>query len=414
MISQQELTPSKSVSLITVLAILYFFFNSLGLPEGPLYTTFLTPFFYWYLVKAGAKNVIGFFLLALLPIAIIHWFVGVNLYYYVKSSILYGTVYLFVYAFYVFVKRNNIETVIGQIALLNFAITILALGLYFTPLKEWVWHVKKITIEILDVSRLKLFTYEPSYYSTLLVPIVMYYSIGFFMKKYSLRSTLFISIMIFLPLVLSFSLGVISAFLFAVGTTVLFFFKKLFKRRRIFYPLVFASCLFILLGLVLFVFFPDNLLFLRIEDLFEGKDHSAKGRTIEAWKLSWQMAQYTSSIFGCGIGQIKIVGEEIIRVFYHYQFDDIPIIRVPSAIGETLATFGIFGLALRIGVEIWLFFKTKVYLNVLQFALFSYIFLYQFTGSYLTNVAEYVIWVLAFYTGFKDFHVSSIKSYSKV
>jgi hypothetical protein len=37
--------------------------------------------------------------------------------------------------------------------------------------------------------------------------------------------------------------------------------------------------------------------------------------------------------------------------------------------------------------------------------LFIFIFVYQFTGSFITNLAEYVIWILAFTNAFPQFDV---------
>ncbi|MGZ5135232.1 MAG: hypothetical protein ACXWCG_08785, partial [Flavitalea sp.] len=59
------------------------------------------------------------------------------------------------------------------------------------------------------------------------------------------------------------------------------------------------------------------------------------------------------------------------------------------------------------------FFKTKVWSNYYRLSLFLFIFIYQFTGSYLTNIAEYVIWILAFHPGlFTEFDRTSFKENS--
>jgi hypothetical protein len=59
-------------------------------------------------------------------------------------------------------------------------------------------------------------------------------------------------------------------------------------------------------------------------------------------------------------------------------------------------------MTLRVIVEIVLFINTRVWQNHYQTVLFFYIFVYQFTGSFITNIAEYVIWVLAFSNVFKE------------
>ncbi len=401
----------KNVRVILLLAVVYFFFNSFLLPEGLLYTTFLTPLFYVYIVGSGYKNALGYFLAILLPLFLAHFFIGIDLFYYLKSSVLYLTIYLFVFAFAVALKQGlPLEKLYGKILIINFGLLLLALFFYFTPFSDYFWYDKKLTQEIAQVNRLKMLTYEPSYYSTLLVPVALYYLLGIMTKRYSTKQIFAIIILVGLPLLLSFSLGVLSALTFALVVTVLLFLKKLVKRRTPFYMLAFftAAVIFVFVGLT--IFYPDNLLYLRIEDLFQGKDTSGKGRTIEAWKLSFQMIELKSYWFGCGLGQMKVVGEEVVREYYKYQMDDIPIIRIPAAIGETISTFGIVGLVFRLFIQFYLFFKTKVYTNYYRFAMFSYIFLYQFTGSYLTNIAEYVIWVIAFTPGFHHFSIRRSKT----
>ena len=72
---------------------------------------------------------------------------------------------------------------------------------------------------------------------------------------------------------------------------------------------------------------------------------------------------------------------------------------------ETLAIFGWVGFCVRIFIELSLFFYTKVWKNYYRLLLFLFIFLYQFTGSFITNIAEYVIWIMAFTNAFPQFDV---------
>jgi hypothetical protein len=59
---------------------------------------------------------------------------------------------------------------------------------------------------------------------------------------------------------------------------------------------------------------------------------------------------------------------------------------------------------LRLGLEIWLFFRTGVRYNYYRLSLFLFIFIYQFTGSFIMNIAEYVCWAMAFKKGiFEEF-----------
>ena len=111
-----------------------------------------------------------------------------------------------------------------------------------------------------------------------------------------------------------------------------------------------------------------------------------------------------SQLWGIGLGQIKILGAEIIRDFYLYPMD-YTVFTIPNAAAETLAIFGWMGLSLAIFIEIVLFFHTKFGTIIIRLLLFLFIFLYQFTGSFITNIAEYVIWILAFTNVFPQYNV---------
>jgi hypothetical protein len=118
-----------------------------------------------------------------------------------------------------------------------------------------------------------------------------------------------------------------------------------------------------------------------------------------SYALAYFVAQKKSIWWGVGFGQIKVVGIDIINQFWDNGG------RLPCAIAETMAQFGFVGIGLRLGLELLFFYKTRVWKNYFRLALFLYIFVYQFTGSYLTNIAEYMIWILAFSPVFPEFAV---------
>ncbi|MEO8406342.1 MAG: hypothetical protein ABI480_17160, partial [Chitinophagaceae bacterium] len=150
-------------------------------------------------------------------------------------------------------------------------------------------------------------------------------------------------------------------------------------------------------------FFRQNALFLRLSNIIYGNDSSGNGRTTDAFILANKLLDEKSHYWGVGIGQIKVMGESIIRDYYFYYMDQA--VAIPNACAETLAVFGIVGLTVRIGLEIFLFFYTRTWSNYYRLLLFFFMFIYQFTGSFITNVAEYVIWILAFTNVFKQFDV---------
>ena len=392
-----------------MISIIYFFFNSFLLPHGLLYTLFLTPFFYWYLIKNKRKQPVLKFFLFFGPFACIHLLLGVDILSFVKSSTLLFATYIFTYAFHtLLLKKFALNKSFKQLLLINSAFVLLAIVLFFTPCIEWLWTIRPLTIEIRDTPRLELLTYEPSYYSTLLVPIVVFYCLKFFFEKHTASKTILYLSLIFIPLILSFSLGVMSCLVITAGLLFLRYARRFIRKKIVFYSLSSLVVISVSSLLLLLIFYPDNLLFERLVDLFTGKDISAKGRTTHGYHLSVLVAKTKSLWFGVGAGQIKIMGDSVVRNYYNYQVDDIPIIRIPSSIGETMGTFGIVGLALRLVVQFYLFAKTKVNTNVYRLFIFVYIFIYQFTGSYLTNLAEYVLWVLAFTPVFEQFNFDRI------
>jgi len=119
--------------------------------------------------------------------------------------------------------------------------------------------------------------------------------------------------------------------------------------------------------------------------------------------LAKKLLKETNEYWGVGIGQIKLAGADIIRSYYLYYSDEV--VGIPNAAAETLAMFGWVGFLFRLSIEVFLFFYTKVWNNYYRLLLFLFMFIYQFTGSFITNAGEYVIWILAFTNVFKQFDV---------
>lgn len=380
-----------------LIALLYFFVNVAFLPPGLTYTTFLTPFFYFWIRKNGGRNVILKFVLFALPFAVVHLWNGVDLFYYFKSVILYFTVYVFCYAIYIFIRdKSLLEDIFKKLFVLNFIMVLVAVVALFTPLDHAFWTFRRLTVGVENFPRMELFTFEPSHYSILFAPIAIYYIMKLLLKPYDIGSAMLYLSMVFIPLILSFSLGILGSLGITLLLVCLINFRRLITRRHFFYALITSLTVLLVVFVTMYVFFPDNVLFHRIENLFTGKDTSGKGRTYEAVQMAWRIVNEKSRWFGAGLGQIKVVGEHIIRNYYHYDKADIPVVTIPSATGEVLAVFGVIGLLIKFGVEIVLFFKTRVRDNYFREAVFIFIFIYQLTGSNLINVPEYVLWIIAF------------------
>jgi len=389
-------------------ALLYFFFNSAFLPLGLLYTTLLTPLFLlWLYQQNRIKYLWGFFLITI-PFALVQYFQGIDLKYYIRSYLLFFSVFVFILTVIQFVKvSHSLRMIFRQLLILNTLFVALACILFFIPqARLYMWSVYDISTGILKFPRLSMFTYEPSYYSTLLVPIAFYYYLK--MLLFKLPDYRLILCMVTIPLILSFSLGVISGIL--ISLCILFFanIRTFFLKKGVIeYTLI---TIFILIGTYTIFYFtyPGNPLFYRIHNIFEGKDTSFKGRSFDAYYLAWKVAQEKSIWFGVGLGQVKVLGAEIWNTFYNFIFP-VNEITIPNAVAETMAIYGITGLIIRFAIEGYFFFYTKPYTNYFRLGLFIYIFIYQFTGSYFFNLAEYVIWILAFSQVFEEFNKKNIQ-----
>jgi hypothetical protein len=384
-------------------AFIYFFLNSVGLPTGLLYTTILSPLFYAWLAQQNKGSFIKWFFLLLSPFVLVHFFYGVDTYTYLKSTALLLSVYIFGYAAYYFVNTyEGMEGILKKLLVTNFTLTLVAIIAYFTPLKTTFWTISDISTGMTNFSRLSLFTYEPSYYSTLLIPLFVFFFLEFL--KETKLSNFYKLMMIVLPLALSFSLGVLASLAMAMIVFFLFNMLRINPKKKI----IWFTTILLLTGsisiIILLILYPQNPLFERIYNVFEGTDTSGRGRTTEAFLLAYQIAELKSVWWGVGLGQIKIVGNNIIRTFYNLPLNDYSFsVRIPCAFAETLAVFGIIGSFVRIFTQIYCFFKEKVIYNYYQTILFLFIFVYQFTGSYFTNVAELIIWILCFSNIFKKF-----------
>jgi len=233
-------------------------------------------------------------------------------------------------------------------------------------------------------------------------PIFFFYLLQYFFRQNTIGS-ISLLLMLFIPYLLSFSIGVISAAFLSGIITWLVYFQRLTRKRRILNTIVNTGALLGSSMIILVLFFRHNLLFSRIGNIFSGHDTSGKGRTIDAFILANKILETGNKFWGIGIGQIKIVGANIIRNYYMY--DPGYAVAIPNAVAETWAMFGWVGVSLRILIEVFLFFYTRVWSNYCRLLLFLFIFIYRFTGSFITNTAEYVIWILAFRNVFRRFDV---------
>ncbi len=383
---------------------IYFFINSFGLPFGLTYTALLSPLLYLWMIMTRKREVLWPFLLIMLPVVLIHLAIGVDVNSYFVSVLNMTLVYIFCQAVYTFlIKCEQPGTIFHQLLVINFICCLVAIPLFFTPLYPVLWTKQFLTTGVEDVRRLSLLTYEPSYYALLFTPLFFFFLLQLLFFRNTINGWLLL-VMLLLPLALSFSLGVISAIVMAIAVMVTLHYKKFLHNKRFINLLGLTGLVVVSVLVVGFVFFPDNILFIRLDNVISGKDPSGKGRTFEAFWLADQLLAQKSYWWGIGPGQIKILGFDLIRDFYGYGRDTTRV-AIPNAAAETLAIFGWVGFSVRILAECLLFVYTKVWRNYYRLLLFVFVFIYQFTGSFITNIAEYVIWIMAFTAVFKEYDI---------
>lgn len=387
---------ARAIPGILPLAILYFFFNSFLLPHGLLYTTILTPVFLVALSGTVYQRYLICFIGLMALFAIVHFIQGVDMREYIESAVLLVTVAVFALRLHQYAGgTEDFPQVFRTLLFINLVGIALVLPALLIPvLKDRFWFTNAMTIGIESFSRLKMLSYEPSYYAGLFVPIVLYFLLKILLLGE--RNSIIIFFMMFLPLALSLSFGVLLCL--GISLTILFGIDfKLFRihQRFRFRVLASISVMLILLGAVWF-FFPNNIIFLRLSNVLEGRDISFMGRSVDSFTLSHQIASEGSVWFGVGPGQVKAVGLPYFQQLYKDSSITQAMVGIPNVLGDTYATFGIAGLIFRFGLQIFLFFKMGVWKNYYCLALFIYAFIYQFTGSYIMNIMELTIWVFAY------------------
>ena len=389
-------------------AFIYFFLNSVGLPFGLTWMALFAPFFYVWVLLTRKKEILLPFFAILLPFIIVHIaFVGVELNIYLVSLLNIVMVYIFCQAFYTFLKVcPDSEKIFRWLLITNFIFCLIGIVFYFTPWHELFWISQHLTKGVTDFKRFRLFSYEASYYATLFSPLFFFFLLQYLLRQNRIRGYKLLP-MLFLPLILSFSLGVIGAAFLAFIFTAILHTRQLMVKRRVVNMVVNIGSVAVIAIMVLVFYFRHNPFFTRLLNIFSGQDTSAKGRTSDAFILARNMLADKNEWWGIGVGQVKLQGHDLIQGYYLYNIDFVA--SIPNGMAEMLAIFGWLGFGLKLFIEISLFFFTRVWTNYYRLLLFFFMFIYQFTGSFVTNLAEYVIWILAFTNVFAQFDVRSYR-----
>ena len=385
---------------------LIFFFNRVGLPYGLKFSIILAPFFAFYLLKNNKllRLFLPFYFFA--TYTLIHFYQGVVFKDFIVSTLILFTLLIFLVSFYSFYKRSSdISAFVQRITEVNFGLTILAFITLFSGFQlSLFWYLEPFTPGYEVLPRLKMFELEASHYSFLILPLFFYY-FWTLLKEWSVKNFFYL-LSLLISLLFSFSLGILAVIVISLGIVLVVHSVKLMRLKPTRNKLIIVMLVGSIALLGLFVFFPENPLAFRIQNLLAGNDTSGRGRTYEAFEIGWQVLNKHNPLVGIGLGQFKIVGRE--TLIYYYKFANMPeVARLPNAMAETMVVYGIVGFSLKLLLQIGLFIRLKVYQNMFQFSLFVSLFVYQFTGSYLFNEMEYVFWIMAFVPKLHAFRTSN-------
>lgn len=389
--------------------LLYFFFNLVFLPEGLLYTTLLTPvFLYWLYKKGKVPRMLKWFVLLVIPVPF-HLALGVDLPAYLVSTAMVISAWVFLFAALEAVRsgRDSLEDILKKVLLINVVLLLVALLILpFSPLRDFMWDSIPMSKNLPAFPRLKLLAYEPSHYALLMAPVYLFFLLRIITGQS--RHPLLLAAAAGLPLTLSFSFGVIGALLIALLTGLLIHFPRLpGHSKRI---LVYGAGFMILCAAALWISWPGNPFFVRLENIITGADSSSKGRLFLSFMFARDLVVQYHAWLGVGPGQVKILAHDLIVEYYRYTGAYAEVVRIPNSMGEMLAIYGVYGFILKIFFELYFFVRLRIYRNLYSLVLFMFIFIYQFTGSFLVNVAEIGAWALVFGSRFSRFDMDRLKT----
>ncbi len=392
-------------------AILFFFANNFLLPEGLLYTAILSPVLLYYIYREGdLKTLMRWGILFLIPIPF-HIAGGFDINSYLVSTALVFTALVFFAAAIRAVQNSNknLEEIFTTIIIINAVLVFIALlVLPFGSIRDVFWYDVPISPDIPGFPRLKLLAYEPSHYALLLSPVFFYFilKVATGQSKHPLIAIAAVG----LPILLSLSFGVIGSMGLALIIGSIIYLRKL---PKIYGSYTLYSGLFIVAILVfIWIIWPTNPVYTRIGNILAGEDTSARGRLFNSFWFAYDLIKTHNFFMGVGPGQVKILAHDMIINYYNYSGDYAEIVRIPNSMGEILAVYGIYGFILKLVFEIYFFVRLKIYNNLYTLVLFLFIFIYQFTGSFVINVAELGIWAIVFNAKLSRFNISSLKTES--
>lgn len=380
-----------------LLIIVFFIFNIVYLPSPLLWINILSVLYVFKVINSKYFLLFIAYLFLLLIFSGVHLYNGVDDFEsYQKSTLLYILVAFTAIAtrLYLIKYTFKFEAFYRLIVKYNFILFIVGLTLFFLEIPSTIIII--YDYDGVGLPRMRGLLYEPSYYALILTPWVIFAILKNIQKKAN-KSDIKYFLLLMIPFLATVSIGVITALGIALGIVgALRALSSMKLNRKV---VLIITSIFLVLAAV--VALNAEVIFTRVIAILTGEDGSTNMRTIGSMDVAYQIMKEKSTWFGIGPGQIKITGKEIFNSYFNYQDSNVP--RIPNAIGETMTTFGFIGLAIRLIIQFLIFIQFRVYKNNYLLSLFLFLFIYQFTGSFITSTIEYVFWLLLTIPVFKEF-----------
>ena len=380
-----------------LLILIFFIFNTVFLPPPLLWINFLSVFYIFKVLNSKSILILIGFVFLLGMFSVIHFYNGVDIEAYRNSSLIYILTAYTAITVRVYLVNNPVkfDAFYKPMVKYNFGLYIVGLFLFFLDIPSKVFVV--YTYEEGVLPRMRGLLYEPSFYAYLLTPWIIYAILKNIKSKAS-KSDLKYFLLLVIPFISTASIGVISALFLALGIVG---FLRVFSYMKLNRKVVLVTTAVFFALIITVLLYPEVILS-RVVSILNGEDGSANQRTIGSLDVSYQIMKEKSTLFGIGSGQIKIIGNDIFNNYFNYQKSNIA--RIPNAIGETMTIFGFVGLAIRLIIQFLIFIIFKVYKNNYLLILFLFLFIYQFTGSFITSTNEYIFWLLITIPVFREFN----------
>lgn len=382
---------------------LFFNFNTVALPQGVMWTNLLSPFLViWLLFHKKVTYLLVSLLLLVFYVTI--QAISFDQFNFIDS--IFSTIYfyssvatgIFFYCYLNDKKFNRLEfeKILLSIVYVNLLLTLIAIPLYFTALRDYMWATST-NINSLGEVRLKLLYYEPSHSSFVFIFLSLYLllKLAFYPSRKYLILLIFTAGSVFLGK----SIGTMGAMGIAMVLGSFIYAAPLLKKYYKQVTLVIAV-------LALITPLLAGSITSRLEKFINGKDNSGNVRLFYASTAAYNAIEKYNYFFGIGFGQDKKYITEFTSKFAGYAGN-----RLPNSFASTLITVGIFGTTLKYLFLLYYFFKTRVHHNLFRLITFFYLFIYTFTGGWMFNVYEFILYAFTFsQSAFSEFDKDRIFS----